>query len=506
MSASAAKESLSFTKSVVVPHYAGELAARLPETVAKARQEAALHRPPTDAVRMDQNESELQSAAEKAIASEHHIYSHILMVSSQKAHELQQRVPDLEGRIQQLLADTSLQGEAAAEMAGERAAMVNATEQRMRAEVDLRSFRAKHSITEQAVYPDSHIWHFSIILALALVETIVNAFFYENAQGLLGGFMVALGVAAFNMSGALVLGMLFRFKNLKDPEKKAAGWACLVVFALLTAYCNALFAAFRANYQLLTDPSNGTQVRHAFREAASQAGRIFVLGMEFGDLMSFILFGIGVLLSIFAFYKGYTFDDRFPGHGRKDRVVRVARRAELATQETVRQKMKDFLQKRRRELQALSREPMEVMKAAGDQAAIVQHAYSVHQTNQDAIQRDLALLLHSYRDANAAIRATETPPYFGDMPDVRSSIDEQVKDGVLQILSTANDRAKVLRDRHQDALNAKLNELQRDTATLLDKTFGDFLRSVEHDAESEINRMTVSAQRSGVGIQTADAI
>jgi hypothetical protein len=501
MTASTARESATYSKSVVVSHYSGELPQRMDEMIEKARQEAALHRPPTDSARMDQNEAEIKSDAERAIAREHQIFSHLLMSASQDAHALQQKVPDVDGRIQQLIADNSLTNEAAAELAGERATLVSATEQRMRAEVDVRAFRARHDITEQAVYPESHVWHFSIILSLALVETIVNAFFYENAQGLLGGFVVALSVAAFNMAGALVLGMLFRFKNLRDPEKRAGGWASLVVFAVLTVYCNALFAAFRASYQVVVDPSDAAEVRQAFRTAAGQAGQVFTFGMDFGDLMSFILFGIGILLSCFAFYKGYTFDDRFPGYGAKDRLLKAAKRVELAAQEVVRQKLKEFLQHRRREIQAISREPMELMKAAGERAAELQHGYTVHQANQAAIQRDFELVLKSYRDANAAIRATEPPPYFTVYQDIRHPVDEQQKDGVLAVLSAANQRAMALRDKYQEPLNTKLNDLQRDTATILDKTFAEFLRSVEKHAEAEINRVTITAQRAGSRLQ-----
>lgn len=512
MTASKARESRSYTgpvtptaETATVAHYAGELTSRLADTRANARREAAEHRPPSDAVRMDKNEVELQTDAEKAIATEHQIFRHVLTEASRDAHELQEKAPELEGRIQQVLADDSLQSEVAATLAEEKATLVSVAEERMRAEVDLRSFRARHGIAEQAVYPESHIWHFAIIASLALVETIVNAFFYENAQGLLGGFVVALGVAAVNMSGALVLGMLFRFKNLIDREKRAGGWACLVIFAVLSVYCNALFAAFRAEYQLLADPTDAAQVRRAFRIAAEQAGRVFMLNMQFGDLMSFVLFGIGLLLSCFAFYKGYTFDDRFPGHGAKDRAARDARKSEQERQEVARQKIKDFLQRRRRELQALSREPADLMSAATKRAAGVQHAHTVFQMHQEAIQRDFSLLLRSYRDENTAIRATEPPSYFSYIPDIHVNLDEGVMGGILHILSTANARAQAVRDKYQDALNSKLNEVQRDTAILLDSTFSEFLRSVEREAEASINRSTISIQRTGVGVRVNDA-
>lgn len=486
-------------------HYTGSLTSGLDDLTRKARQEAAAFRPPTNAVRMDQNEVALQSSAEKLAANEHQLFSHVLAEASREAHELLHKVPQLEARIQRVLANDSLQTECAAELAEERASLVSSTEQRMRHDVDLRAFRAKHGITEQAVYPDSHVWHFAIILVLALGETSINAFFYENAQGLLGGFIVALSVSAVNMFGALALGWGFRLKNLGDADKRAAGWACSLAFVVLTIYCNALFAAFRSNYQILANPTDPMQVRRAFREAAGQAGHVFVFGMQFGDLMSFILFGVGLLLSCLAFYKGYTFDDRYPGHGAKDKKAKTARDAELALRESARQKVKGLLQRRRSELLSLTREPEDLMSAAGQRAAAVQHAHTVYSASQDAIQRDFALLLRSYRDANAAIRATEPPAYFRQMPDIRVPVDPGVPAGVLEVISSGHEQAKAVREKYQQSLNAKLNELQRESAVLLDSSFGEFLRSIDRDAEEAINRMTVAAERASLNVLPQNA-
>lgn len=476
-------------------HYAGQLVRHRNSLIQKARQEAELHRPPSNALHLDQHEADVQSEAEGLIAAEHQLFAVELTSASRTASELSERAPDVEGRIQQLVNDQSLQSEAAAELAGERAHLAEATENRMRAEVDLRAFRIRHGITEQASYPESHVWHIAIILTLAFGETVMNAFFYENAQGLLGGFFVAAGVSIVNMVSALFLGLLFRYKNLRDPEKRAGGWAALVGFLVLSIYCNALFSAFRGAYQLLADPTDPVQIRSAFRAAVGGAGKIFVLGMDFGDLMSFILFGLGLLLSLIAFYKGMTFDDRYPGHGKKDRLVKAARKEELSARDAVRGRLKDFLTSRRRQVQAIVQEPMTLMNTAGARAAALQHAQSECMSCQDAIQRDYDLMLKTYREANVAIRATAPPAYFATVPDITQPLNLDIINGVLGRLNIVHDRGKQIRDRYQDALNAKLNELQRDSAQILDNTFEEFLRRVERDAEASINRATATIQR-----------
>lgn len=473
-------------------NYSNHLSDKLASYVEKGRQEASAHRPPSDATHMDQNEVALQTEAERWLASEHQGFSAVLTDASRATAELQQKALELEGRIEQVLADDSLASAVSADMAEDRQQLVQVTETRMRAQVELRAFRGRNGIREEAEYPDSRIWHFAIVAALALAETAVNAFFYENAQGLLGGFFVALAVAIVNLGGALVLGMLFRFKNISDREKKLGGWLALVAFVVLSIYCNALFAAFRAQYQLLSDPTDPGQLRDAFTNASAAAGKVFWFGMQFGDFMSFILFGIGLLLSSFAFYKGYTVDDRFPGHGKRDRAVKTTLNAEHEKQELLRHRVKDSLHQRRHELQALIHEPAQLVSNAGSRIAEVERARSSYDTYRDAIQRDFALVLKSYRDANASIRATAPPQYFSAVPDLRLPLEDRLMADILSKLKSVQESARMLRDKYQESLNAKLNTLQREAATILNERFAAFIAAVERDAEELINRQMVS--------------
>lgn len=484
-------------------HYNGELLAHRTDAIAKGRLEAAAHRPPSDSSRMDQHEASVQSEAEQWMASERHLFDSVLTDASRSAVELQQKVHELQGRIEQLLADDALDSAVKADMAEDRQPLIEATEARMRAQVDCRHFRIQNGITEEAVYPESKIWHFGIIAILALIETSVNTVFYENAQGLLGGFIVALAVSAINMLSALALGNFFRFKNLSATNKKALGWLSFIAFVTLSIYCNALFAAFRAEYQLLADPTDAMQVRTAFTKATEEASKIFLLRMHFGDLMSFILFFIGLLLSGFAFYKGYTLDDRFPGHGPKDRLVKAAQKREQELEERLRQKVKDFLHTRRHQLQAVVHEPAQIANSVAIRSASLQQAASVYKTQQDAVQRDFSVILSAYRGANAAVRATEPPQYFRHIPDLLLPINDAVLQNAFASLTNVQQQARDLGDKYQAALNAKLNELQRNAAAILNEKFAAFLSSVESEAETVINRQTVSIRTPSATVANA---
>lgn len=487
----------------IFSNYNGELSSELDNYRKRGEKEAAAHRPAGDSLQMDQNETALQSEAEKWIGSEQRLFDVVLTEASRGVVDSGQKLVELEGRADQLLSDTTLLATIDADMSADRDALVASTETRMKAEVDWRHHRVVNGISAQADYPDSRIWHVGIIVVLALVETVINAFFYENAQGLLGGFTVALGVSFTNLVGAGMLGYGFRYKNLAKMEHKLAGMACLVLFIVLGIYANAIFASFRSEYQMILDPSDPLQVRQGFALAAAEAKKIFYLGMSFSDMTSFVLFGLGIVLSLFAFYKGYTFDDKYPGHGPLDRKRKAALAVEIAQQEILRQKVKDFLHHRKADVQATLHDPAQIINLASRRASDLQIAKSTLINQAQAVQRDFTLVLSTYRNANVAVRATQAPEYFKSVPDLAQRADTSHADPLLDQLVQVQDKVKTWRDGCQEALNAKLQSLHSESATILNQTFAAFLRGVEKDAQERIDRSVATLHRQTAGTSNA---
>jgi hypothetical protein len=480
-------------------NYAGELAHKLDEYRVRGQREAAEHRPPGDSTRMDQYESSLQSEAEKWMATEQRLFEGAAMEASRALAEGTQKAVELQNTVNQLLHDSSMSSAVQTDLAGERNQLVSATEARMRAEVDWRHLRAKNNISDEASYPDSIIMHVAIILGLALFETFLNAFFYENEQGLLGGFFVALGVAVMNMAGALVLGYLFRYTNLRNSEHRVLGWLSAVAFVVLTIYCNALFSTFRSEFQILVDASDPMQVRQAFATAASEARKVFILDMRIADLSSFVLFGLGILLSGFAFYKGYTLDDKYPGHGKLDRKVRALRKKEIELQELLRQKVKDVLHGRRADVQVALNEPGLIIALAGRRAGELGNAATMLQTQATTIQREFAMVLTTYRSANTSVRAADPPTYFQVIPDLQVRTNGSAAKALREELEQLQKNVQAARESYQTALTAKLQELQSASSEILNETFARFLRETELEAEDRINRGVAAMHRAGAG-------
>jgi len=475
--------------------YSGQLADKLQEYRARGQKEASKHRPATDAAAQDQNESALKSDAENCLSSEQRLFDTALTEASRNGIEARQKSIELSGQVDQLVGDDSARSSIEAELAGDRPALVKATEARFRAETALKYFRATNNIHEEAVYPESVIWHFGVLAVFALIETGVNTFFYENSQGLLGGFFVALGIATLNIVSAMLLGYWFRYKNLASIDKKIIGWSSLVAFVLTAVFFNALFAAFRTEYQLVADPSEVAQLNVAFQRAWPEAMLVFRADMQFRDHWSFLLFGIGILLSIAAFWKGYTLDDQYPGHGRMDKAYKKACSDEQLQHDKIRQKVKELLHHRKAAVQAAIHEPATQVGMLARRIAELTNARSSLEAQAAHIQRDFSMVIDAYRGANMSVRSVPPPAYFKEATALSMRVDGSGAERVLAELAAVQAELKAMSEAHRELLNAKLKALQSDTTEILNKTLTVYLGDVRKDAEETIARMTPTIHR-----------
>lgn len=469
-----------------IQNYQGQLAGLVQQYREHGQAEAASHRPATAATHPDAHETALRSHAEGHIANEQSLFDAVVADAHRAAHDASSKLIELRSDIQQVLADSTMASQVQAELAGERKKLVDATVDRIKAEVEWRSFRVRNGITDLPNYPESQIFHWAIIIALVLGETIVNAVFYQNDNGLIGGFVVAAAVAFINMGSAVLLGNAFRRKNLRQTDQQLVGWFSLVLFIPLAIFCNALFAAFRSVYQLIGDPSDPVAVSQGFREAWAEAGRIFILDYRFGDLSSFILFMVGIFLSLFAFWKGYTSDDPFPGYSRRDRALKKAKREEQEKQELVKQRVRDFLINHRNRVQGFSTQTGAMVSSLSTRSSLVRSAESALPSNVQAIQRDYHLVLDAYRQANLAIRGTAPPAYFNDLPDLTGGVTAAAANGASEQIGATLVELESLQGQHRDALNAKLTSLQEQMAEVLTTTYDAFIAGVEKEAGERV--------------------
>ncbi|WP_292927691.1 hypothetical protein [Novosphingobium sp. PASSN1] len=471
-----------------ISSYAGSLAGKVDAYRKYGQQEAAKNRPPTQSTYPDTHEVTLKAEADKLVADEQRIFNAIMSEADKAIVDVQSKLTVLDGDIQQALADKTLAGSVDAALAGDRSALIDSAAERIQHEVALRAFQAENGIRDPAHYPESLIWHWAIILALALAETIANAFFYQNDNGLVGGLMVALFVAAVNMGTATGLGNLFRYKNRSATSLKVLGWASLALFIPLTLFCNALFAAFRSAYQMLNDPQDLSQLRDGFAVAQSEAARIFVLDFSLKDLSSFLLFMTGICLSILAFWKGYTSDDPFPGYSKRDRALKAAKQVDDGARALLKQKIKDLMHAHLVNVQRLSSEAATIIATISRRISETAMAKRTLLSNTQAIQLDYQLVLDGYRQANLAIRGTNPPDYFSTQPTVTDTVNADGEQERTEHLKAVMANVEALQARYREDLGSKIHELQSHSSEIMGSMFDKFIAGVEADAKDLITQ------------------
>lgn len=469
-----------------ITSYSGQLAAKVQDYRTISMKEAAKHRPPQDAAGPDQHEVALKAEAEGFVNTEQRLFDSSLTDASKEAVQARQKAIQHQFLVDQLVSDTGTLSAVDAELSTDRTALVQATEARLHMQAELNYFRGVNGIHEEAHYPESKLWHFGIIAGLTVLEMVANAFFFENSQGLLGGLAVAGGIAVVNMCTALLLGMGFRFKNLASIEMKVVGWMSLAFFFGLTLFCNALFASFRSEYQLVVDPSESAQVSAAFMRAWPQAVALFKVQMEWRDQTSFILFIFGILLSIMAFWKGYTLDDKFPDYGRKDRKFKELASEEARLHNEAHKKVKALLHNRKAAVTAAIQEPNIQVGVLAHRVADLQHARHQLQGQAVAIEREYQMVIDAYRGANIGIRAVPPPAYFQTRPLLSVRADVAQAEVVITELIHVQEEVKRIAAQHKDGLNERMQTLQDNTSEVLKTTMGRFMGSVLEDAEEAV--------------------
>ena len=113
----------------------------------------------------------------------------------------------------------------------------------------LNSFEDKHHLEEPAEYPESKIFHWSIVAAMVLVESIANSYFFAKGSdfGLIGGALQALMISVVNIFMALFAGnYLFRNLNHISLARKFFAGAGVLAYGFFVLAFNLATAHYRA--------------------------------------------------------------------------------------------------------------------------------------------------------------------------------------------------------------------------------------------------------------------
>ena len=270
---------------------------------------------------------------------------------------------------------------------------------------ELSKFRREHELTNREPdYPDSgRRWLMvGILMILFFLESFANAAFLAkgNELGLVGAYVVAFGISLLNIgSSFLIFGPVSRYLAHISVWQRVLAGICMVVYAGLAFALNLGVAHYREVSGDLIGDAGVAVVRRVLESP---------LGLQ--DAESWLLLGIGLLFSLVAFIEGRTFDDTYPGYGRRDRSVRAAFENHLATMDSVSQELDEI---RERALDNVKRIAHDVRRQPEELRRIVEDCrrrLAEFDNHADHLQKVGETLISEYREANRTARPDGVVP------------------------------------------------------------------------------------------------
>ena len=273
---------------------------------------------------------------------------------------------------------------------------------------DLSDFRARNRLMREPIYTDSALLQAGFLFLAALAEAMFSAtlFAEDDARGLLGGAVTAVGLSGANIILGFLAGFVgLRYLQHRSAIMKSAGAAAFVAFGFLALLLNLFAADWRD--------------RLATTGAAPSSDASFHLWslLNLNTPQAIILLMLGAGVWVFATWKGYSsFDDPYPDYGKLARAA-VHAQDELAEERgELLDDVETHLEALRKAVSArieTARASAAAASAAFDKGALEIAALDMRRRELDALG---AAALQLYREENAAARTTPPPSYFADSP------------------------------------------------------------------------------------------
>lgn len=268
---------------------------------------------------------------------------------------------------------------------------------------DFNNFKTKNKLKREPHYPESYETYVAVLLALLLLETIMNGVFFAkgNEYGYTGGTLIALSIASVNLAISFFLGRFTSYKNHIKNAWKCIGYLSSIVILLWVFSYNLMVAHYRQ--QLDVD----------ITKAGSSAITLF-LKSPFA-LYSFdywVLFLIGLIFGLIAYGEGYLWNDKYPGYGQLDKRLKQAQDDFSKTLSEVRETTKE---KKDQKLDELSVIESRINANISYMKEIVEQKHSLVKNlnnNIEQIESSSIALIKRYREINMQYRKTDPPNYF----------------------------------------------------------------------------------------------
>jgi hypothetical protein len=270
---------------------------------------------------------------------------------------------------------------------------------------DLQAFKREHNLRREADYSSSYIMNIGLLLLMLIIETVLNANFFAqgNELGLLGGAFQALIISALNVGiGCFIVGFFcLRYTNHISSVKRTLSIIFTILLVIFILFGNLFVGHYRDAMNV--DLENGETV-------ALQ--RLMEGPFSLVDFNSWVLVLLGLVVSFIGIYKGYYWDDKYPGYGK------IARRVQAAKDNLITDKnhLSDSIHEVYEEHVVLAEKHFNKIKKdmqnLGTLFSSIKNDFSLYRNYLSNLRNSYEFLVTLYRQTNKKERETPPPNYF----------------------------------------------------------------------------------------------
>lgn len=325
---------------------------------------------------------------------------------------------------------------------------------------ELAGFKDANRLRRAAHYPRSTLLQAGLLLLAAVFESLFSAalFAEDDARGLLGGAITAIGLSGANVTLGFLAGFLgLRYMQHARLPTKALGALGFLVIAFFGLMLNLFAADWRDRVAALS----GQQV-----SGGDDASFHLWSLLQLSSPQAIILLMLGAGVWVFAALKGYSgFDDPYPEFGKMDRAAAASSEALSDFRADAREDLEKPIDTAKKAL-AVRTEKMRAefaaMSKAFDEASVKMEALDAQAR---ALDDAAAAAIHLYRQENTLTRTSPAPAYFSAPPPAAGpSLDPM--QGCAQMIDDARARLADAQAQSAQALVDLVAELEQATARL----------------------------------------
>jgi len=340
-------------------------------------------------------------------------------------------------------------------------------------------FRKYHQISREANYAtvNKTIITFGLISILFIIELVLNGLMLGGALvgGIVGGVAVATSIAMLNCIGSGLAGY-WMFKNITHLERgKKILWSIYSsLYIGFIVYLNACLGAYRSESERAlqklinsTDEAQkltGSQIQDTFTKVITP----WSSDIEF-TFVGLVLTFVGILFALVSIWKGFTYNDTYPGYGNVGKKVNFYKnRIRKINKSFVNDISKLEFNTDKRLLDTYNNIKKNELNFWDANANLVQKEFVNYQQKFDYALRGANHVISEYRKENTRVRKSETPKYFEQKWIVSQDLSDPKKvfpDTAFHYMSDEEREAMKLKT--SEELNIKFKKAQTEIKSLI---------------------------------------